>query len=185
MARIDGRLVKWNDDRGFGFIEPAHGGDEIFVHVSALPRDGRRPMNGEILLFDVQTDAQGRKRAVSVMRPKGATSPAHDARLSGSSRRSERQRSGLFGYLFLMVAVGFGGYLIYGQIDRHFVQRLNGTSPASSALSANANFRCDGRQHCRQMTSCDEATFFIRNCPDTMMDGDGDGVPCEQQWCGF
>ncbi|WP_101926744.1 MULTISPECIES: excalibur calcium-binding domain-containing protein [Luteimonas] len=45
-------------------------------------------------------------------------------------------------------------------------------------------FSCDGRQHCSQMRSCEEATFFIRNCPDTKMDGNHDGVPCEAQWCG-
>ncbi|MGH8522858.1 MAG: excalibur calcium-binding domain-containing protein [Gammaproteobacteria bacterium] len=33
------------------------------------------------------------------------------------------------------------------------------------------------------MNSCSEATFFIQNCPGTKMDGDGDGVPCEDQWC--
>lgn len=44
-------------------------------------------------------------------------------------------------------------------------------------------FRCDGRQHCSQMRSCEEATFFLRHCPNTKMDGDRDGVPCESQWC--
>jgi cold shock CspA family protein len=181
MARIEGKLAKWNDDRGFGFIEPTHGGDEVFVHISALPRDGRRPMNGETLLFEAQTDAQGRKRAVSVERPRRIASPVRDARLSAPSRSAERQGSNLFAYLFLIAALGFGGYLIYGQIDEHLVQRINGTAP----LAPSANFRCDGRQHCSQMTSCDEATFFIKNCPDTKMDGDGDGVPCEEQWCSF
>jgi hypothetical protein len=33
------------------------------------------------------------------------------------------------------------------------------------------------------MTSCAEATYFIKQCPGTQMDGDGDGVPCESQWC--
>ncbi|MDQ3269213.1 MAG: excalibur calcium-binding domain-containing protein [Pseudomonadota bacterium] len=46
-----------------------------------------------------------------------------------------------------------------------------------------ASFRCDGRKHCSQMTSCAEATFFTSTCPGTKMDGDGDGVPCESQWC--
>ena len=46
-----------------------------------------------------------------------------------------------------------------------------------------SRFRCDGRKHCSQMTSCAEATYFIQNCPDTKMDGNRDGVPCEQQWC--
>lgn len=40
-------------------------------------------------------------------------------------------------------------------------------------------FECDGRQHCSQMTSRAEAVYFIQNCPDTKMDGDHDGVPCE------
>ncbi|WP_432470290.1 excalibur calcium-binding domain-containing protein [Amphritea sp. HPY] len=42
-----------------------------------------------------------------------------------------------------------------------------------------SNFRCDGREHCSQMTSRAEAVFFINNCPNTKMDGDRDGVPCE------
>lgn len=49
--------------------------------------------------------------------------------------------------------------------------------------NAASSFRCDGRKHCSQMTSCAEATYFIQNCPDTKMDGNRDGVPCEQQWC--
>lgn len=44
-------------------------------------------------------------------------------------------------------------------------------------------YKCDGRTHCSQMTSCSEAKFFLENCPGTEMDGDNDGVPCERQWC--
>ncbi|MDZ4730627.1 MAG: excalibur calcium-binding domain-containing protein [Xanthomonadales bacterium] len=33
------------------------------------------------------------------------------------------------------------------------------------------------------MSSCAEATYFIRHCPGTQMDGDHDGIPCESQWC--
>ena len=46
-----------------------------------------------------------------------------------------------------------------------------------------ASYKCDGRVHCSQMTSCEEATFFLRNCPGVKMDGNNDGVPCEMQWC--
>ncbi|QHJ10567.1 hypothetical protein FX988_00781 [Paraglaciecola mesophila] len=41
------------------------------------------------------------------------------------------------------------------------------------------NFRCDGRQYCSQMTSRAEAEYFLAHCPDTRMDGDDDGIPCE------
>lgn len=44
-------------------------------------------------------------------------------------------------------------------------------------------FQCDGRTRCPQMTSCDEAVYFLRHCPGVQMDGDHDGVPCEDQWC--
>jgi hypothetical protein len=54
---------------------------------------------------------------------------------------------------------------------------------AASPIGEAGRFSCDGRTHCSQMTSCEEATFFLRHCPGTKMDGDGDGIPCEQQWC--
>jgi hypothetical protein len=50
-------------------------------------------------------------------------------------------------------------------------------------LSSSKLFKCDGRTHCSQMSSCEEATFFLKNCPGVKMDGNHDGVPCEQQWC--
>ena len=46
-----------------------------------------------------------------------------------------------------------------------------------------SHYKCDGRQYCSQMTSCKEAKYFINNCPNTKMDGDRDGIPCERQWC--
>jgi hypothetical protein len=57
-------------------------------------------------------------------------------------------------------------------------------SPPPAASNAPAKFVCDGRAYCSQMTSCAEATFFLKNCPGTKMDGDGDGIPCEEQHCG-
>ncbi len=57
-------------------------------------------------------------------------------------------------------------------------------TPEPQSSVNNSNFTCDGRTRCTQMTSCEEATFFIENCPNTKMDGNKDGVPCESQWCG-
>lgn len=54
---------------------------------------------------------------------------------------------------------------------------------ASPLPSSTARFRCDGRRRCAQMTSCEEAKFFLAYCPGVEMDGDHDGIPCEQQWC--
>jgi hypothetical protein len=61
-----------------------------------------------------------------------------------------------------------------------------GPSPTTAhpAAAPTTQFRCDGRQHCSQMSSCAEAKFFLANCPGTKMDGDRDGIPCEEQLCG-
>jgi hypothetical protein len=61
-----------------------------------------------------------------------------------------------------------------------------GRDDASNFLSSepDSQFSCDGRTHCSQMTSCAEAEFFLQNCPGVKMDGNGDGEPCEGQWCG-
>ena len=58
------------------------------------------------------------------------------------------------------------------------------STPATRPQRASTDqFKCDGRQYCSQMSSCAEATYFLKNCPDVKMDGDYDGIPCEQQWC--
>ena len=60
------------------------------------------------------------------------------------------------------------------------------TTPAkvdSAAPAASTSFMCDGRKYCSQMKSCGEAKYFLANCPGVKMDGDGNGIPCEQQWC--
>ena len=52
----------------------------------------------------------------------------------------------------------------------------------ASSTSVSSPYRCDGKTHCSQMRSYDEAVFFLRNCPGTQMDGNHDGVPCERQF---
>jgi hypothetical protein len=65
--------------------------------------------------------------------------------------------------------------------------RVDDAFPAARRLAEPTpatDFKCDGRKYCSQMTSCEEATFFLLNCPGVKMDGDHDGIPCERQWCG-
>jgi hypothetical protein len=53
---------------------------------------------------------------------------------------------------------------------------------AKEIAKPKAVYRCDGREHCSQMKSYEEAKYFIQHCPNTKMDGDHDGIPCEQQF---
>ena len=100
--------------------------------------------------------------------------------------------------LILFVLIAFAGWYGYSQYQQRRLVPLAHTTPASlrsvpeaapsppeAARSVpEAQFKCDGRTYCSQMTSCAEATYFLRNCPGTKMDGDNDGIPCERQWCG-
>lgn len=72
------------------------------------------------------------------------------------------------------------GYQIYSDIKKPKISQPSSSQPESNQSSV---FKCDGRTYCSQMTSCTEATFFINNCPNTKMDGNNDGIPCEKQWC--
>jgi len=191
--RTHGTLTKWIDDRGYGFValprrhektgheETAHeekGREEIFVHISAFPRSGSRPCIGEMISFEVHIGADGRKRAVAVVRP-GAPAPLRERR-NTSSRRGR----GLFGTALAMGAAGIlcvGGYLVATSNQSHsgaFGITELGSGPLASPTET---WRCDGRTHCSQMGSCAEARYFLKNCPGMQVDGDNDGQPCEQQ----
>lgn len=177
--RIEGTLSKWNDERGFGFITPTQGGQEVFVHVSAFPRDGARPTVGERLSFEIETDHQGRKRAKNLLCPERRVA----LRPSRQSRRPHgKERPGLLGRAVPLLVVAGLVFYGYSEYSRRAMP-LPAVAAHSEQSAPAAAFRCDGRTHCSQMTSCAEAKFFLRNCPDVRMDGNNDGVPCEQQWC--
>lgn len=50
--------VKWfNDQKGFGFIQPNNGGADVFVHISAVERAGMRTLKeGQQINFELQRD---------------------------------------------------------------------------------------------------------------------------------
>ncbi|MEL7623090.1 MAG: cold-shock protein [Clostridiales bacterium] len=62
--------VKWfNADKGFGFITNDNGGDDVFVHFSAIQSSGFRSLNeGQRITFDVEQDPKDSRklRAVNV-----------------------------------------------------------------------------------------------------------------------
>jgi hypothetical protein len=92
-----------------------------------------------------------------------------------------------------ILIVAFLAFVVWKVYDDNYTQVtesaqtvntiITSVVPKISSPKTSRSFSCDGRQHCSQMTSCEEATYFIQYCPDTKMDGDGDGIPCERQWC--
>ena len=60
-------------------------------------------------------------------------------------------------------------------------------SPSTKHMENNSiptsAYTCQGKTLCKQMTSCEEAMFYLQHCPNVKIDGNNDGIPCEQQWC--
>lgn len=58
-----GKLTTWKDDRGFGFIKPSNGSKEVFLHISALQKAGRRPRVGDTISYELKTEVNGKVSA--------------------------------------------------------------------------------------------------------------------------
>ncbi len=87
--------------------------------------------------------------------------------------------------IIILALLGFSAWNYYIQ---NIISKPSSTPDYSEPIELNRaariqnlqnSFTCDGRVYCSQMTSRAEAEFFTRNCPNTKMDGDDDGIPCE------
>lgn len=61
--------VKWfNEKKGFGFIQPDGGGEDIFVHISAVEKSGMNTLReGQKINFETQTDPRkGKPNAINL-----------------------------------------------------------------------------------------------------------------------
>ena len=65
IASCEGQLIKWKDDRGFGFIKPNGDHKEIFLHISALKGSNRRPKVGDIILYEQIINKDGKISAAN------------------------------------------------------------------------------------------------------------------------
>jgi hypothetical protein len=134
--------------------------------------------------------ADGKARGVSIIRP-GVAPPVH-RRPSGPPRSARYGRapgkltSSFTSIVARMAVLGVGVFL--ASTYAKWSTLLSPVEPMKHlpmpAISQPSQFKCDGRTHCSQMSTCEEATYFVENCPNTQMDGDNDGVPCESQLCG-
>eukprot|EP00756_Hemistasia_phaeocysticola_P006698 Hpha_TRINITY_DN13957_c1_g1::TRINITY_DN13957_c1_g1_i2::g.35354::m.35354 len=82
---VRGKVIKWIEDRGFGFISPDDGGKDIFVHARDLPPESSLEQ-GATVHFDIENDmrAGGKERAVNI---------EGDAIIRGRTTAEERKRN--------------------------------------------------------------------------------------------
>ena len=191
--RHQGKITEWKDDRGFGFITPNGGGTKVFVHFSAVRKGAPRPKGNELVTYELgPADPKG-PRAIDI---------TYVERMHAIFRDEvdASRKGGTFGWWISAVFFIAIAAFVWQRYTAHqsAVQRSLAT-PQSSTLPAAARsslleqvapdskagaFKCEGKIHCSQMASCEEAKFYLRHCPGVKIDGDGDGIPCERGPCG-
>jgi cold shock CspA family protein len=197
MTPSKGKLVKWLEDKGFGFIKPEDGTNEIFIHISALKGMSRKPIVGDVIHYQISIDESGKTRAVSASiegvsqmltvapRERTRVTTPNYARKENPYRKSSyvSKRNKQFS-LFPIMAIIVIALFVYTKIFKAKDPSNLSTHPAVivEQFAQPEKFQCQGKVWCSQMGSYEEALFYLRNCPGTKMDGDGDGEPCERQF---
>ncbi len=186
-----GKLKSWFGDKGFGFIESPKLKDDTFIHISTLNDMSRKPRIGDIIYFDIEQQTNGKARAINCRIDGVSTKALKRKKHHGYKQIPEPGNRAVLFLTILGICV-FAYYRLGLNTPniptQQYKSPINETVPARSVpktkpkTELKPSFKCDGRQHCSQMSSYDEAKFFIKNCPNTKMDGDKDGVPCEKQF---
>ena len=173
-----GQLKSWNGDKGFGFIQSNDLSQDTFIHISTLKAMSRKPKVGDFIYFEVEKQVNGKTRAVNC-RIEGVVAKS----LNNYTPRIHKNTTAPKSKLIVVLAIIAIGAFAYQRLDLTPASAPTHQSliTPSAALPSNtkSEFKCDGRQHCSQMTSRSEAEYFIKHCPSTKMDGDNDGIPCE------
>ncbi|MBA6409690.1 cold shock domain-containing protein [Pseudoalteromonas sp. 5Ae-yellow] len=194
-----GLLKTWKTDKGFGFIKSDTLEHDTFIHISALKHMSRKPKVGDTIYFEVATQPDGKTKAINC-RIEGVVELK--APYQKHTQQPHRIAKSNFASSFLgkVASIALIAALCFYAINKYNTHSSSQTPvitnddlatnddlvtfdekyPKTVIPKSTQNFTCDGRQHCSQMTSKDEAIFFINNCPNTKMDGDRDGEPCER-----
>ncbi|SFI45911.1 Uncharacterized membrane protein YsdA, DUF1294 family [Collimonas sp. OK307] len=67
--RYQGRIANWKDDQGFGFVTPNGRDEKAFVHIKAFAGRSRRPVDGDLITYELIMDEKGRLRADNIRFP--------------------------------------------------------------------------------------------------------------------
>lgn len=120
QERRRGGTVKWfSGQKGFGFISPNEGGEDLFVHQTSIRSDGFRTLSdGDTVEFSVEHGDDGRTRAVDVTGPNGSAIPPSPVG-AGRGSYGSRSRGGWYGGGYGR-GYGGGGYGRGGRGGRSF-----------------------------------------------------------------
>jgi cold shock CspA family protein len=198
MVIEKGKLVRWIDDKGFGFIKPENGKEDIFIYISALRGMSRKLVIGYVIHYQISFDAKGKTRAFiakieGVSQALTLTPLEHARKTTRSSAANERPYRNLttkvskpqkrFSLFPILIVIG-AAIFVYNKFSKEktFTNQVKTPTVQTQPVRKTEQFQCQGKVWCSQMSSYEEAVFYLRNCPGTKMDGDGDGDPCERQF---
>jgi uncharacterized membrane protein YsdA (DUF1294 family)/cold shock CspA family protein len=66
-SKCKGKISQWDDAKGYGFIEPCLQGPRLFLHISDFREKPRRPVVGDLVVYQTTQGRDGKLRASSVM----------------------------------------------------------------------------------------------------------------------
>ena len=65
--RLKGKIIKWQNDKGYGFIEPINGKPDFFFHENFFLNQSRRPVVGDEVSFEIATNSEEKQKAVRIL----------------------------------------------------------------------------------------------------------------------
>ena len=92
--RFQGKVKNWNDDKGFGFVEPNGGGQRAFVHIKAFKTRARRPVTDDVITYELVREKDNRYKAEKIQ----FADAAHSV-----SKRTKGKSSNYFGTTLTLI----------------------------------------------------------------------------------
>ncbi|WP_233010563.1 excalibur calcium-binding domain-containing protein [Rheinheimera faecalis] len=191
-----GKLRDWNPGNGSGFIQQEKAGPDIRISSSGFRKKPENLQDGDSIFFQIEVDPQGKPKAVFAYRAGQhfAPAPAPAVKKPALSSLPFQQLLSVVVTLSILAWLGYQSmHLLRAEVSSPAVAGgIETTDPQSTTASFEnpvwppiqaqqyPQFQCEGKQHCSEMSSCDEARFYLKNCPNVLIDGDNDGRPCEK-----
>ncbi|HJS14930.1 MAG TPA: excalibur calcium-binding domain-containing protein [Rheinheimera sp.] len=192
-----GKLRDWNPSDGSGFIQQEKAGPDIRISSSGFRKKPENLQDGDSIFFQIEVDPQGKPKAVFAYRAGQHFAPAPAVKKPALSSLPFQQLLSVVVTLSILAWFGYQSmHLLRAEVSSPAVAGGIETADPQSTTASLENpvwppiqaqqdpqFQCEGKQHCSEMSSCEEAEFYLEQCPNVLIDGDRDGIPCERTHC--
>lgn len=129
--QLKGKISRWQDDKGYGFIRPMLGGPQVFLHISALQNRQRRPVIDDVVTYTQVTDEQGRlqaqgvifagEKAIAATKIQQKSKPQPQLKRNGPKQPNYWQYLFATAFLLLLMAGAVEAYLSWKVVIYYYV----------------------------------------------------------------